>query len=214
MYITTARHLVDEGDLLLRGPIRARSVGAPGVSPNGAGFSPERGDGTLEPQFPHLTAVVLALAGWVTDAGLFLVTPIVAGVALLCLYAWATTVVGPRWAAAATAIAGLTMPFIVFARDAYSEPIAMLLLFGGLWVVDVAHRGRGAVVWLLAGLLLGASSMARVDGYLYLAPVLLALALTARLADADRRSTRRGAGALRAWAWRSPRRSGSGTPPP
>jgi glycosyltransferase involved in cell wall biosynthesis len=193
VYLTTARHLVDDGDLLVHGPA-GPFRGAPGLSPNGAGFSPEREDGSLEPQFPHLTSVVLAFGGWFTDTGLFVVTPIVAGVALLCLYAWATTVVGPRWAVPATVIAGVTMPFMVFARDAYSEPIAMLLLFGGLWVLDVAHRGRLGAVWLVAGLLLGASSMARVDGYLYLAPVLLALTITSRLAHSDRRRTRSGAG--------------------
>lgn len=194
VYLTTARHLVDEGDLLVDGPA-GPFIDAPGVSANGAGFSPARDDGTLEPQFPHLTAVVLALAGWVADPGLFLVTPLVAGVALLCLYAWATTVVGPRWAVSAVAIAGVSMPFTVFARDAYSEPIAMLLVFGGLWAMHVAHRAERLTVWLLAGLLLGASSMARVDGYLYLAPVLLALALMARMAGpARRRATRAGAG--------------------
>jgi hypothetical protein len=83
----------------------------------------------------------------------------------------------------------------VFARDAYSEPIAMLAVFGGLWLLHVAHRTRRLAVWLLAGLLLGTSSMARVDGYLYLAPVLLALAVTARMATpAQRRATRGGAG--------------------
>jgi glycosyltransferase involved in cell wall biosynthesis len=193
VYLTTARHLLDEGDLLVSGP-SGPFLGATGLAANGVGFSPERGDDTLEPQFPHLTSVVLALAGWIADHGLFIATPIVAGLALLCLYAWSTRIVGPRWGVAATAIAGLTMPFMVFARDAYSEPIAMLLLFGGLWMLDVADRSGRNVVWLLAGLLLGASSMARVDGYLYLAPVLLALAVVARLSGGERKATRHGIG--------------------
>lgn len=186
VYLTTARHLVANGDLLVTGP-SGPFLDAPGVSPNGAGFSPTRDDGTLEPQFPHLTAVVLALGGWVAEAGLFLLTPLIAGVALLCLYAWATTVVGPRWAGLAVVVTGVSMPFMVFARDTYSEPIAMVLVMGGLWLLHVADRSERGAVWFLSGLLLGASSMARVDGYLYLAPVLLALALVARLTGPERR---------------------------
>jgi hypothetical protein len=195
VYLTTARHLMDEGDVLLPGPV-GPFAHAPGVSPNGAGFSPERDDGTLEPQFPHLTSVSLAMGGWIAASGLFLVTPILAGFGLLCLYAFACTLLGARWAAVAATIAGLTMPFTMFARDAYSEPITTVLVFGGLWLLHLAHRSGHLGVWLVAGLALGATCMARVDGYLYLAPVVLALVLAVRLAPLARgRSTLVGAAA-------------------
>ena len=186
VYVTTARHLMDEGDVLVPGPV-GPFVGAHGVSPNGAGFSPIRGDGTLEPQFPHLTAASLAVGGWVSETGLFLATPLLAGLGLVCLYAFATTLVGARWATIASAITGVTMPFTVFARDAYSEPITMVLVFGGLWFIHLAHRTGRLPLWLVAGLTVGAASMARVDSYLYLAPVTLALVLAVRTAPADRR---------------------------
>ncbi len=186
IYLTTAKHLADEGDLLVPGPT-GPFVDAPGASPNGAGFSNRRDDGTLEPQFPHLTAVLLGMAGWLSESGLFLLTPVIAGGALLCLYGWASGLVGPRWAVLAVLVTGTSMPFMVFARDTYSEPIAMTLVFGGLLLLHVAHRSGRWPVWLLSGLVLGATSMARVDGYLYLAPVVLALALVARLASRGRR---------------------------
>lgn len=186
VYLTTAKHLVDEGDLLVPGPT-GPFEDASGVSPNGAGFSNERHDGTLEPQFPHLTSVLLAAAGWISGSGLFVLTPLIAGGALICLYAWATTVVGPRWALAPVVITGVSMPFMVFARDAYSEPIATVLIFGGLWLLHIADLTGRRAAWLLAGLVLGASAMARVDGFLYAAPVVLALALVARLASPSRR---------------------------
>lgn len=186
VYLTTAKHLVDNGDLLVPGPIGPFD-GAPGVSPNGAGFSNERSDGTLEPQFPHLTSVLLAAAGWLGGSGLFLLTPLIAGGALICLYAWATTLVGPRWALAPVVITGVSMPFMLFARDAYSEPIATVLIFGGLWLLHLADLSGRRAAWLLAGLVLGASAMARVDGFLYAAPVVLGLALVARLASPARR---------------------------
>lgn len=188
VYLTTAKHLAEEGDLLVPGPV-GPFVDADGVSPNGAGFSNERDDGTLEPQFPHLTAVLLAMGALLTDSALFLLTPLIAGGGLLCLYGWASGVVDARWAALAVLVTGASMPFTVFARDTYSEPIAMVLVSGGLLLLHIADRSGRWPVWLLAGLVLGATSMARVDGYLYLAPVLLALALTARAAP-DRRPAR------------------------
>jgi glycosyltransferase involved in cell wall biosynthesis len=186
VYLTTARHLVDDGDLLVPGPV-GPFADAPGIAPNGVGFSPIRGDGTLEPQFPHLTPVLLAIGGWVGELGLFLVTPLEAGLGLVLVYAWAGAVVGPRWAAPAAVTAGLTMPFMVFARDAYSEPITTVLAFGGLWLLHLAHRSGRLSLWLLGGLAIGATNMARVDSYLYLAPIALALALAIRLAPSERR---------------------------
>jgi len=186
VYLTTARHLTDEGDLLLPGPV-GPFADAADVQPNSSGFSPERGDGTLEPQFPHLTATLLAVGGWGAELGLFVVTPALAGLSLLCLYGWATILVGPRWGAVAPAVTGLTMPFLVFARDTYSEPITSVLIFGGLWLLHVAGRSGSRPLWFTAGLTVGATTMARVDGYLYLAPLLLGLALWARLAPAARR---------------------------
>ncbi|MGH9273956.1 MAG: glycosyltransferase family 39 protein [Acidimicrobiales bacterium] len=194
VYVTTARHLMDEGDVLVPGPT-GPFVGAHGVSSNGAGFSSVRGDGTLEPQFPHLTSASLAVGGWVAETGLFLVTPLLAGLGLLCLYAFASTMVGPRWATVALVVTGVTMPFTVFARDAYSEPITTVLVFGGLWFLHLAHRRGRWPLWLVAGLAVGAASMARVDSYLYLAPVTVALVLAVRTAPADhRRSALMGAG--------------------
>lgn len=190
VYMTTAKHLSDEGNLLVRGP-SGPFVDAAHLSDNGAGFSPERRDTTLEAQFPHLTASVLAAAGWVNEIGMFLATPVVGGLALACLYAFATLLAGPRWSVAATAVAGASMPVMIFSRDSYSEPLAMALLFGGLWVLALAERSRGTAPWLLAGLLVGATCMARVDGYLNLIALALGLALHARLwGGTDRRRSR------------------------
>src|SRR3546814_2125636 len=72
----------------------------------------------------------------------------------------------------------------------------MAFVFGGLWLLHVASRSGKAPVWLLAGLTIGGASLARVDGFLYLAPVLLALALAARVAAPEARSSMR-----RGMAW-------------
>ncbi len=192
VYVTTARHLMDEGDVLVPGPV-GPFVDADGVSPNGAGFSPIRGDGTLEPQFPHLTAVTLALGGWGAETGLFLVTPVLAGSRPAVPLRLRQHAGGARWADGGGRRHGVTMPFTVFARDTYSEPITTVLVFGGLWLLHLAVRSPGPVpLWLLAGLTLGATNMARVDGYLYLAPITLALVLAVRIGvtSRSRRATR------------------------
>src|SRR3546814_17456354 len=89
------------------------------------------------------------MGGWFGTTGLFLVTPLLGGLALVLLYAWATTVVGPRWAGVATAVAGASMPLIVLARDTYSEPVPMAFVFGGPLLLHVPSRSGGAAVWFL-----------------------------------------------------------------
>jgi len=187
VYLTTAKNLLDDGDLLVPGPTGPFDD-ADGVSDNGVGFSPERRDGTLEPQFPHLTSVLLAGAGWVDELGMFLLNPALGGFALVCLYAWSTALVGPRWSLVAVLVTAASMPFVVFARDAFSEPLAMALAFGGFWALHVAATSRRRMPWLVAGLVIGASAMARVDGFLYLAPAAAGLVLAGRLAPERRRT--------------------------
>lgn len=194
VYLTTARHLMEEGNLLLPGP-SGPFFEADRLNAASAGFTPADKPGEVEAQFPHLNASLLAVGGWLSEVGLFLVPPMLGGLALLCLYLWASSLAGAGWAAVAVVITGTCMPVMVFSRDTYSEPLASALIFGGLWILHVAHRSAQVGPWLLAGLLLGATSMARVDGYLYLTPVMIALVLVVRLAEpAGRQLARRNAG--------------------
>jgi hypothetical protein len=181
VYVTTARWLVAEGDLRVDGPT-GPFVTSKVVRPHGAGFSPLRdGDpSVLAPQFPHLTAVVLAAPGLLRPGAIVVAGPLVAGLALLALYGAAASIVGARWALMAPALLAATMPWLVIARDAYSEPVTVAAIFGGLWALHVALGTRRAVPWLLAGALVGLACMARVDAYLYLGPVLAGLAVATR----------------------------------
>lgn len=177
IYVTTARWLVDNGDLTfdgLDGPFADQAD----LRPHSVGFAADD-DGDLLPQFPHLLGVALATAGWVSARLIFLANPVIGSFALLTVFAAATRVVRPWPAVAATALTATTFPFIYLTRDAYSEPLAMALLFGGLWLLrPTADTGRAGAA--LCGALLGAGCMVRIDGLVPLIPLVGVLVLLAR----------------------------------
>lgn len=189
VYLTTARWLVDAGDLHVEG-LSGPFAGSAVVYPNGPGFSPQP-DGTLAPQFPHLLPTVAAAAGWVDPSLLTLVNPVLAGLALLCVFAAASTVTRLLWAAAATGLTAMAFPFVLMARDLYSEPLAMALVFGGIWVLVSSSHHRPAR-GVLAGGLLGATCMVRIDGLVSMVPLaaVLGAALYQSIAVRDGRRVR------------------------
>jgi len=86
---------------------------------------------------------------------------------------------GPRWAPAAAAALALSLPEQYTSRSTFSEPLAQVLLFGGLCLLAdalVVTRGRhgeaAARGWLaqdkvlaaLGGLALGLTIVVRLDG--------------------------------------------------
>ncbi len=152
-----------------------------------AGFDPVRDGSALVAQGMHVLPTLLAVPGGLLgDAWLLRGNAFVGGAALLSVYALARLVVGRGWGLAAAALLGLTLPQISFSREVYTEPLTQLLVFGGLallWQVRPAGRAPHAV----AGLVLGCSVLVRVDAYLVLPPLLLALLLdVAGAASQDR----------------------------
>ena len=212
VYATTAAWLADHGDLHvagLEGPFADNAT----LRPSGAGFSID--DETLSPQFPHLTATVLAIPAWLDDQWMFLVNPVLGGVALLCWFALGSRLGGTLGAAAGVALLASTFPFNYFTRDTYSEPLAMVLLAGGLWVLTMAHDRRSPGLGVLAGALVGATCLARIDGFVPLVPFAVVLGAELRLslrAQERRRAAAyaaalgagtlaAGLGALETWAY-------------
>jgi hypothetical protein len=168
-YTATARWLSRDGSL----EVQAAT----------GGFSPEHpvtfgsfavrdtGGGALQFQFNHLTSTVLAVGH---DVGghrlLFRLPAFAASAGLLAVYALAVRVTGRPWAAlVAPAALGAAMPFLYVARDTFSEPFAMLLLWSAVLVGVIAARAerRGSAV--TAGLLLGAGVATRIDALLHVA---------------------------------------------
>lgn len=177
IYLTTARWLAAEGDLRVE-RFDETFGDASVVFASVPGFSSPDADPNY-PQFPHGLPVVLAGAGWLDAALILVLNPVIASLALLCVFAAGVQAMRPFWAAAATGMLAATFPFVFMARDTYSEPLATVLLFGGLWLLALRGRPRPAL-GAMTGVLLGAVCVVRIDGLVSLIPVAAVLALWLR----------------------------------
>ena len=155
------------------------SLAAFGGPHTGLGFASSnyypRGSGIV-PQFMTGMPLVLAAAIWLGGIPAALVTtPLIGGCAVLAFGGLAGRLVGPRWAPAAAAILALSLPEQYTSRGTFSEPLAQVLLFGGLCLLAdslVVRRtqksgdwpGQDKVLAGLAGLALGLTILVRIDG--------------------------------------------------
>ncbi len=114
--------------------------------------------------FLNFLPVMLAF-GWSIggDTGLLLVPAILGALGMLALYALASSVVGPRWALLGPALLTLAPLQSWFARDAYAELPLELLALGGLWLFIEARRNGALVAGAIAGFVIGAMTMVRID---------------------------------------------------
>jgi hypothetical protein len=166
----TAKWLSDHHGLYIDGPTGAFEV-EEGILPDGAGFSGARGDDGLDAHFAHLTPAVVGVTARIGGhIFLYVTNAILGGIALVVVFAVALTLMPARWAFVAMAGLAASFPFIYFSRDVFSEPLTMVLLFGGFFVWEMASVRPDAMLGLLAGALIGASCAARIDGFLSVVP--------------------------------------------
>lgn len=187
IYNVVAEWLIDKPDLVIQS---SEVFGDnPDIVPSTAGFetvtgNPER----LYPQAPHLLPVLLALAGRAMGLGGMLQANVaIGGLALLSLYGLTRFFVRPKWALLATTVLAVSLPMIYFSRDTYSEPLTLLLIFGGLSLVFIAQLAGSRLVWFLAGVAASAGVLVRADAYLVLASFLLGSFLLTALAASGKR---------------------------
>ena len=150
------------------------SASAFGGSHPGLGFASlnyyPRG-AAIVPQFMTGTPLVLAAAIWLGGVSAALAaTPLIGGCAVLSFGGLAGRLAGPRWAPAAAAVLALSLPEQYTSRGSFSEPLAQVLLFGGLCLLVDAlavkpgdWAGQDRVLAGLAGLALGLTVLVRVD---------------------------------------------------
>ncbi|MDY7105251.1 MAG: hypothetical protein S0880_29040 [Actinomycetota bacterium] len=147
-------------------------------------------DGTSTPdhieyQFNHVISAVLAVG---YDIGgptvMFRIPALLLAVTLLSIYAIAARLTRRSWLGVAAVIAfAASMPYVVNARDTYSESITALFFWAGLLATVHAIRRIDPAVAFAAGALIGGTAMARIDGAVQLvaaAPFALALACRGR----------------------------------
>ncbi|MER7007710.1 hypothetical protein ABT297_32355 [Dactylosporangium sp. NPDC000555] len=148
-------------------------------------------NGLIVPQFmtgwPTLLAAGYWFGGW---TGMFVLPGLVGGLAVLAVAGLAARLCGPRWALLAAALLALAWPMLRVSQTTYSEPLACLMLAGGLslladgWSIGAGARAAGpgsarrraaGVLLGLAGLVLSSGELVRLDMAVDFALVLPAL---------------------------------------
>ncbi len=163
----------------------------PGAAVDSAGF---QRDGTeLKGSGTTLLPGLLGLAGWLGGQHALLQANVAIGsAALLAVYSFARRVVGPLWGLVPTIALAASIPMVYFSRAEYTEPVAMLFVFGGLTMLWSAATERSrASLWryAFAGLTIGASQIARIDGLVAVIGAGVGIGIVAVLArDPARRS--------------------------
>jgi hypothetical protein len=160
----------------------------PGVVASSLGFGDTK-PGEVQSQYPNAAPMLVAMGGWVSDAWLLRVAPLIGGAALLAFFALARSFVREWWALGALTLLAVSLPMMHFSRAVYSEPTAMVFLLGGMALLFACDRRGGVPLHLVAGLTGGATGLARIDGGIFLLAV--AGYGTLRLARADAGARRR-----------------------
>ena len=202
-YLEVGYWIAHHGSLPIPDSLAAFGGPHPGLGFASANYYP-RGAGIV-PQFMTGMPLVLAAAVWLGGIPAALVmTPLIGGCAVLSFGGLAGRLVGPRWAPAAAAILALSLPEQYTSRASFSEPLAQVLLFGGLCLLAdslIVTRGpRSASDWpgqdkvlaALGGLALGLTILVRIDGLSDILPAILFLGVL--LASRRRQAIPFGAG--------------------
>lgn len=138
-----------------------------------ATYSPNAG--TVVLQFMAGLPMVLAGAMWAGGYhAALLMAPLLGALAVVTFAGLAARLAGPRWAPLAALAVAVSLPMQFTSRATYSEPLAMVLLLGGLALVLDGLRGaRGARAAAgLGGLALGLTVLVRIDGLSDVLPVI------------------------------------------
>jgi hypothetical protein len=198
-YLQVGYWLAHHGSLPIPDSLASFGGSHPALSFASFNYYP-RGSGIV-PQFMTGMPIVLAAAVWLGGVPAALVaTPLIGGCAVLSFGGLAGRLAGPRWAPAAAAALALSLPEQYTSRSTFSEPLAQVLLFGGLCLLadslvvkrarsreEPARRGwsgQDKVLAALAGLALGLTIVVRIDG---LSDILPAVPFAGLLLAARRR---------------------------
>src|SRR6478735_1746319 len=128
--------------------------------------------GQLVRHFQSTTVVpgLIAVAGWFGGSSLlFQANLMIGAAALVVMYAVTRRLAGPWFGLVPPVALALCMPMAAFSRVAYTEPISMLVVLVGMLALTVAWKENRPLVWLLAGIGVGAACLCRVDGALAIA---------------------------------------------
>ena len=189
-YQLTARWLMDHQSLRTI-PTHPELFGSlPGTDDSSAGFL-DGGPGWVYAQGNHLLPVLLACVGALLGATAILKASVaIMALALLVFFGAARRIVGGPLALVAMTALAVSMPILYVGRDTYSEPLAMLLLMGGLALLQRAIESRRTADFALAGFVTSCCAVVRIDSYVSLLALIgVALVLAAAATPPQRRAT-------------------------
>ncbi len=139
--------------------------------------------GSLQVQGAKLLPGMLGLAGWAGgEQAVLRANLLIGAVALLAVFALGRRIVRPAFALVPVTALALSMPMMVFSRAAYTEPLAMALVFGGLTMAWSAIETRSSARYLVAGGMIGATALVRIDGAAAVVGLIAGIGLTAAAA--------------------------------
>ncbi|MEQ4723681.1 hypothetical protein [Nonomuraea sp. B19D2] len=106
--------------------------------------------GAVVPQFMPGMPLIGAFGHWLGGlTGLLLMPPVLGGLAVLAFAGVVARLAGARWAVLAALVLAVSLPLIYTSRSAFSEPLAMILLFGGVsLLLDARFRLRSGALGL------------------------------------------------------------------
>lgn len=173
VYTVTAKFIKDNQSLEI--PAYTNLQVVPGIQSGSLGFGNSVGSpDDLYTQGAHLLPALLGLGARVFgENAIFNVNVIFGAFALLAVFGVARIYMKPRWALASVATMGFLLPMIYFSRDTYTEPLTLLFTFGGIALVHMALHYKKMGLWFIAGIVLGAGTLTRIDSLLTIAAVVL-----------------------------------------
>ncbi len=193
VYVVTARWMSGHGNLLFDTGFPSELI-AGLTSDQGwwsQGLYPQA-DGTSYFQFSHLLPSVMAIGSWLGGDGVMLRVPaMLAGLALLGVYLLGRRFAG-EWAGALAVIGLALHPATMhFAKDAYSEFLAMAFVAAGLALWMDAAESHDRRLLIGSGAMIGAVTMARIDGWMVVLGFIAGLAAVGLVGRWERRQARR-----------------------
>ena len=131
---------------------------------------------TIVPQFMAGLPMMLAAGFWAGGAASAVaLAPLFGAFAVLAFGGLVARLAGPRWAPLGALVLALSLPEMFTGRSNYSEPVAQILLLGGLCLIVDSLNSDGAGARVLAaigGLALGLTLLVRIDGAGDILPVI------------------------------------------
>ncbi|WP_017584592.1 hypothetical protein [Nocardiopsis valliformis] len=153
-------------------------------------------DDVIWPQFMAGAPLVLSVGYWLGGLdGMLVTTPVLGALGVLTFAGLTARLVGARWAPLSALILAVCLPQQWVSRFTYSEPLAQILLLGGLLLAfDALARNRSITdrwggpqtLAAVAGLVFGLGVLVRIDAIRDLLPVVgfIGLLLVARRGQA------------------------------